>query len=84
MGLFVGHTHAASSYVWNGTATEPTPTGSGKRGWLDVYNTPSTQKETGPCNPTPCAPAPNEFLAVQLDIADGATEGLSPLVFLSR
>ena len=69
--LFVGHTHSAATYRWNGTATFPI----GQAPGIDVYNTPSTQKESGPCNPTPCAPAPSEFLVVELDIADGATSG---------
>jgi len=70
--LLVGHTHAASTYAWNGTATGPL----GRvPGGIPVFNTPSTQKEAGPCNPTPCSPAPSEFLAIEVDIADGAHSG---------
>jgi hypothetical protein len=74
--LFVGHTHAASVYGWNGSATFPLGSAPG----LPVFNTPSTQKEAGPCNPTPCSPAPSEYLVVEMTVADGAQTGALRMV----
>jgi len=64
-GVICGHTHSAAHYYWNGTDTGDTP----GPGWIDVYNVPSTQKESG----TTGAPEPPEWLVGEVAAAGDGT-----------
>lgn len=64
-GVICGHTHVAGHYFWNGTDTRDSP----GEGWIDVYNVPSTQKESGDSG----APEPPEWLVGELAPAGDGT-----------
>ena len=56
----MGHTHSAAIYAWNGTSQIPFGTSG-----IDVFNIPSTQKET-----PDGYPAPSEFMAFEMAVDD--------------
>lgn len=66
VGIWVGHTHAAAVYQWNGTDT----IGPKLPGGLDVYNIPSTQKEDDYGNAMP-----SEFMVAEMSIEGSSGQG---------
>jgi len=68
--VIVGHTHTAEMYSYNGTAQAPW--GKGGSGFVDVVNSPATQKEDGKGNPLP-----SEFMVLEasMDTETGASSG---------
>jgi hypothetical protein len=67
VGIWVGHTHSAAVYQWNGTDT----TGPSIPGGLDVYNIPSTQKEDNDGNAQP-----SEFMVASMSIEVSSGQGM--------
>lgn len=68
-GIFVGHTHSAAIYKFNGTEAVYPPYPSTGPALLDVFNIPSTQKEDNHG-----FPLPSEFLAVELAVETATGE----------